>query len=87
MLVPNLLVAFVFLSCFVLVAESIYWFTKKEYMIAKAKYLREIINKKNNFSNPDQSFYSCVYENWSAKEMNLSNAHKACSISYMTNNK
>tara|TARA_Y100001968_G_C19447086_1_gene766017 strand:+ start:2084 stop:2341 length:258 start_codon:yes stop_codon:yes gene_type:complete len=69
-----------FAISFFAIAETVYWFSKKQYLYAKAKYLRGLINQKNDLNNPDHSFYSCVYENWSSKEMNLSKAHRLCTV-------
>ncbi len=80
MLSLNSLVLILFAILFVVIAETIYWFYKKEYLYAKAKYLRGLISQKNDLDNPDHSFYSCVYENWSSKEMNLSKAYSLCNL-------
>ena len=46
-----------------------YWLYKKEYLKAKAKYLRGVIDKKNDLSSLNESFYTCVYEKWDSGEM------------------
>ena len=65
---------------FVLIAETVYWDSKNQYNKAKAKYLRDIIVKKNDMDSPDKAFYSCVYKKWGSKEMKLSKAIHACEI-------
>tara|TARA_Y100001968_G_scaffold58990_1_gene50081 strand:+ start:349 stop:606 length:258 start_codon:yes stop_codon:yes gene_type:complete len=85
MLTADSFVFFGFVIAFFAIAETIYWFSKKEYLYAKAKYLRGVISQKNDLNNPDHSFYSCVYDNWSSKEMNLSQAHHLCNLPTTTN--
>ena len=85
MLFLNSLVLGLYIICFFVIAESVYWLSKKEYLKAKAKYLRELVNQTNNPKDPDQSFYSCIYDNWSYKGMNLNQAHSFCSISTQLN--
>ncbi len=76
----DLVILGTFAIVFLVIAETSYWLYKKEYLYAKAKYLRSVINQKNDLENPDHSFYSCVYDNWSSKEMNLSKAHQLCTL-------
>ena len=45
-LINHLLVVIVFSLAFIGVAEVMYWLYKKEYLRAKAKYLRELIDQK-----------------------------------------
>ena len=73
-------VLFLYLASFVVIAETVYWLSKKEYLKAKAKYLRQLVEQTNNLNDPDHSFYSCIYDNWSPKEMNLSKAYTECSL-------
>ena len=47
-LINHLFVVFIFSLAFVGVAEVMYWLYKKEYLRAKAKYLRELIDQKND---------------------------------------
>ena len=47
-LINHLLVVFLFFLAFIGVAEVMYWLYKKEYLRAKAKYLRELIDQKND---------------------------------------
>tara|TARA_Y100001968_G_scaffold187227_1_gene171571 strand:+ start:374 stop:655 length:282 start_codon:yes stop_codon:yes gene_type:complete len=67
-----------FLISFVAIAEIIYWASKKEYLESKSIYLRELINQKNNLSDVDHSFSSCVYLNWDKNGMDLSKAYLSC---------
>ena len=80
MAVLNSLVLLLYIICFFLIAETVYWRSKQEYLKAKAKYLRELVNQTNNLEDPDQSFYSCIYENWSSKGMKISQAYSLCSL-------
>ena len=67
-----------FLCTFVVIAEVIYWTSKKEYLNAKAKYLRNLIDQKNNLKNQSEGYYSCVYQKWDLGEKDLTKATKAC---------
>ena len=70
---------------FVGVAEIMYWLYKKEYLKAKAKYLRELIDQKNDLSSLNEAFYTCVYEKWNSGEMPLSEANTMCSLKFEQN--
>ena len=84
-LISNLIVIFVFSFAFVGVAEVVYWSYKKEYLNAKAKYLRELIDQKNDLSSSNEPFYACVYEKWNSGEMPLSVASTMCSLKFQQN--
>tara|TARA_Y100001968_G_scaffold293869_1_gene300060 strand:- start:523 stop:819 length:297 start_codon:yes stop_codon:yes gene_type:complete len=77
LLIKFLVIAF-FLFSFIIIAEIIYMLSKKEYLKSKSKYLRELINQKNNLDSPAQLFSSCVYTNWDIKGMDLSTAYSNC---------
>ena len=79
-LINHLIVIFAFSLAFIGVAEIMYWSYKKEYLRAKAKYLREVIDKKNDLSSLNEPFYTCVYEKWNSGEMPLSEANTICSL-------
>tara|TARA_Y100001968_G_scaffold120716_1_gene109940 strand:- start:2673 stop:2927 length:255 start_codon:yes stop_codon:yes gene_type:complete len=79
-LINHLVIIFAFSFAFVGVAEIMYWSYKKEYLRAKAKYLREVIDKKNDSSSINESFYTCVYDKWNSGEMPLSEANTMCSL-------
>ena len=81
----HLIVIFVFSLAFIGVAEIMYWLHKKEYLRAKAKYLREVIDKKNDLSSLNEPFYTCVYEKWNSGEMPLSEANITCSLKFEQN--
>ena len=70
---------------FIGVAEIMYWIYKKEYLRAKAKYLREVIDQKNDLSSLNEPFYTCVYEKWNSGEMPLSEANTMCSLKFENN--
>ena len=70
---------------FIGVAEIMYWIYKKEYLRAKAKYLREVIDQKNDLSSLNEPFYTCVYEKWNSGEMPLSEANTICSLKFQQN--
>ena len=70
---------------FIGVAEIMYWIYKKEYLRAKAKYLREVIDQKNDLSSLNEPFYTCVYEKWNSGEMPLSEANTMCSLKFEHN--
>ena len=70
---------------FIGIAEIMYWIYKKEYLRAKAKYLREVIDQKNDLSSLNEPFYTCVYEKWNSGEMPLSEANTMCSLKFEHN--
>ena len=70
---------------FIGVAEIIYWIYKKEYLRAKAKYLREVIDQKNDLTSLNEPFYTCVYEKWNSGEMPLTEANTMCSLKFENN--
>ena len=84
-LINYLFVVFVFSLAFVGVAEVMYWLYKKEYLRAKAKYLRELIDQKNDLSSSYEPFYTCVYEKWNSGEMPLTEANTMCSLKFEQN--
>ena len=84
-LINHLFVVFVFSLAFVGVAEVMYWLYKKEYLRAKAKYLRELIDQKNDLSGLNEPFYTCVYEKWNSGEMPLTEANAKCSLQFEQN--
>ena len=84
-LINHLLVVFVFSLAFIGVAEVMYWLYKKEYLRAKAKYLRELIDHKNDLSSLNEPFYTCVYEKWNSGEMPLTEANTMCSLKFEHN--
>ena len=84
-LINHLIVIFVFSLAFIGVAEVIYWSYKKEYLKAKAKYLRELIDQKNDLSSLNEPFYACVYEKWNSGEMPLTEANTMCSLKFEQN--
>jgi len=84
-LINHLVVIFAFFLAFIGVAEIMYWTYKKEYLRAKAKYLRELIDQKNNSSSSNETFYTCIYEKWNSGEMPLSEANTMCSLKYREN--
>ena len=59
-----------------------YWSYKKEYLRAKAKYLRELIDQKNDLGSLNEPFYTCVYEKWNSGEMPLKEANTMCSLKF-----
>ena len=84
-LINHLFVILVFSLAFVGVAEVMYWLYKKEYLRAKAKYLRELIDQKNDLSSLNEPFYTCVYEKWNSGEMPLTEANTLCSLKFEQN--
>ncbi len=84
-LINHLIVIFVFFLAFVGVAEVMYWLYKKEYLRAKAKYLRDLIDQKNDLNSLNEPFYTCVYEKWNSGEMPLSEANSMCSLKFEQN--
>jgi len=81
-LINHLFVVLVFSLAFIGVAEVMYWLYKKEYLRAKAKYLRELIDQKNDLSSLNEPFYACVYEKWNSGEMPLKEANSMCSLKF-----
>ncbi len=84
-MINHFIVVTAFLLTFVGVAEIIYWSYKKEYLKAKAKYLRDLIDQKNDLSSLNEPFYTCVYEKWNSGEMPLSEASTMCSLKFEQN--
>ncbi len=84
-LINYLLLVFLFSLAFVGVAEVMYWLYRKEYLRAKAKYLRELIDQKNDLSSLNEPFYACVYEKWNSGEMPLAEANTMCSLKFEHN--
>jgi len=84
-LINHLFVIFAFSLAFISVAEIMYWLYRKEYLRAKAKYLRELIHQKNDSSSLNESFYTCVYEKWDSGEMPLSEANVMCGLKFEQN--
>ena len=84
-LINHLFVIFSFSLAFVGVAEVMYWLYKKEYLRAKAKYLRDLIDQKNDLNSLNEPFYTCVYEKWNSGEMPLSEANSMCSLKFEQN--
>ena len=84
-LINHLLLVIIFSLAFIGVAEVMYWLYKKEYLRAKAKYLRELIDQKNDLSSLNEPFYACVYEKWNSGEMPLTEANTMCSLKFENN--
>ena len=84
-LIYHLLVLFAFSLAFIGVAEVMYWSYKKDYLRAKAKYLRELIDQKNDLTSINEPFYTCVYEKWNSGEMPLSEDSTMCSLKFQQN--
>ena len=84
-LINHLFVVFVFSLAFIGVAEVMYWLYKKEYLRAKAKYLRELIDQKNDLNSLNEPFYTCVFEKWNSGEMPLREANTKCSLKFEQN--
>ena len=84
-LINHLFVVFVFSLAFIGVAEVMYWLYKKEYLRAKAKYLRDLIDQKNDLNSLNEPFYTCVYEKWNSGEMPLTEANTMCSLKFEQN--
>ena len=84
-MINHLIVGFAFSFAFVGVAEIVYWSYKKEYLKAKAKYLRDVIDQKNDLTNLNEPFYTCVYDKWNSGEMALSDANAVCSLKFEHN--
>ncbi len=85
MQIIDLFAILVFAALFVVTAEIIYWSYKKEYLKAKAKYLRGIIDEKNDINSDDKPYFSCVYEKWDSGGMELSEATAVCKIKLQNN--
>ena len=81
----HLLVFVLFSVAFIGIAEVLYWSYKKEYLRAKAKYLRELIDQKNDLGSLNEPFYTCVYEKWNSGEMPLTEANTMCSLKFEQN--
>ena len=84
-LINHLFVILTFSIAFIGVAELLYWTYKKEYLRAKAKYLRVLIDQKNDLSSLNEPFYTCVYEKWNSGEMPLTEANTMCSLKFEQN--
>ena len=84
-MINHLIVILAFSLAFIGVAEIMYWLYKKDYLRAKAKYLRELIDQKNDVTSLDEPFYTCVYEKWNSGEMALSEANTMCSLQFERN--
>jgi len=84
-LINYLFVILSFSLAFVGVAEVMYWSYKKDYLRAKAKYLRELIDQKNDLGSINEPFYTCVYEKWNSGEMPLIEANTQCSLKFERN--
>ena len=84
-LINHLFVVLTFSLAFIGIAEVMYWSFKKEYLRAKAKYLRELIDQKNDLSSRNEPFYTCVYEKWNSGEMPLTEANVMCSLKFEQN--
>ena len=84
-LINHLIVIFAFSLAFVCIAEVVYWSHRKEYLRAKAKYLRELIDQKNDLGSSDEPFYTCVYEKWNSGEVPLREANTLCSLKFEEN--
>ena len=84
-MINHLIVVLVFSFAFIGIAEIMYWLYKKEYLRAKAKYLRELIDQKNDSNSLNESFYACMYEKWDSGEMPLSEANTMCSLKFEQN--
>jgi len=81
-LINHLLVIVAFSLAFICIAEVMYLSYKKDYLRAKAKYLRELIDQKNDLSSINEPFYTCVYEKWNSGEMPLTEANTMCSLKF-----
>ena len=84
-LINHLIIIFVFSLVFIGIAEVMYWLYRKEYLRAKAKYLRDLIDQKNDLSSSNEPFYTCVYEKWNSGEMPLTEANTMCSMKFEEN--
>ncbi len=84
-MINHLLLVFTFSLAFVAVAEVMYLSYKKEYLRAKAKYLRDLIDQKNDLNSLNEPFYKCVYEKWNSEKMPLKEANTICSLKFEQN--
>ena len=84
-LINHLIIILAFTLAFIGVAEVMYWSLKKDYLRAKAKYLRELIDQKNDLSSVNEPFYTCVYEKWNSGEMPLTEPNTLCSLKFDEN--
>ena len=84
-MINHLILILPFSLAFISVAEVMYWLYKKDYLKAKAKYLREVIDQKNDSSSINEPFYTCVYEKWNSGEMPLTEANTMCSLKFEQN--
>ena len=84
-MINHFIVIFAFSLAFVGVAEIMYWLYKKDYLRAKAKYLRELIEQKNDLTSVNEPFYTCGYEKWNAGEMPLTEANTMCRLQFERN--
>ena len=84
-MINHLIVILAFSLAYISVAEVMYWLYKKDYLKAKAKYLREVIDQKNDSSSINEPFYTCVYEKWDSGKMPLSEANTMCSLMFEQN--
>ena len=84
-LINHLFITVSFLLAFVGIAEVVYWSHKRDYLRAKAKYLREVIDQKNDSTSLNEPFYTCVYEKWNSGEMPLTEANTLCSLKFEQN--
>ena len=84
-MINHFIIVLIFSLSFVAVAEVVYWLYKKEYLKAKAKYLREVIDQKNDLTSLNEPFYTCVYEKWNSGEMPLTEANTLCSLKFEQN--
>ena len=84
-MINHLIVIAAFSLVFICVAEIMYWLYRKEYLRAKAKYLRELIEQKNDLTSLNEPFYTCVYEKWNSGEMPLSEANTMCGLKFEQN--
>ena len=84
-LINHLFVVVSFSLAFISVAEVMYWLYRKEYLRAKAKYLRGIIDQKNDLSSLNEPFYTCVYEKWNSGEIPLTEANTMCRLKFEQN--
>ena len=81
-MINHLCVILTFSLAFVCVAEVMYWTYKKDYLRAKAKYLRELIDQKNDLNSVNEPFYTCVYEKWNSGKVPLREANTICSLKF-----
>ena len=60
-------------------------FVDYKFTTERAKYLRDLIDQKNDLSSINEPFYTCVYEKWNSGEMPLSEASTICSLKFQQN--